>query len=137
MRRAYFFKALAVLPFMPAVLERLKPAQRFVNIPMPHEATYLFEGIVKVRYGLCPGWVTEPVIEAMPEIFRTHYISAPELAQLYGVSLDECLVARTEWTDPEYRKLVPPPTDGPVDIPGIIMLRPRADGDYRLPRRLS
>lgn len=49
-----------------------------------------------------------------------HYITARQLMHLYGVRLSDCVVAQSD-TDLLGR-----------DFTGLIPLRPRYDGDYRL-----
>ena len=124
MKRADFFKALLALPFVPGVLAKLKPGYAA-------ELSYgnrddLLRAIFhpRIRYGLCPGWVWDG---------RGRYVSAPELAKLYGVPLDECMTFKTEPVDrsfPEAMHCAFPYEGNEV---GLIMLRPRADGDYRIP----
>lgn len=72
---------------------------------------------MKLRYRLHPGTITR---EADGE---AHYIDAPSLAHLYGVDMQECVVAlpprafdRASWRRDPHEDL--------------IQLRPRADGDY-------
>ena len=83
---------------------------------------------MKERYLLCPGWVTSRADG------QQHFVSAIALANLYGVrSFHECAVLpplksgalgadrrRTELLDMVVRG-------------ELVALRPRADGDYRLP----
>lgn len=69
---------------------------------------------IGIRYLLCPGSVISK------NDGQTHYINAPELAKLYGVSLEECeIIDRNRWSP--YRYL------------GLIRLEPRFDGNYTLP----
>lgn len=76
------------------------------------------------RYLLCPGIVTS----------RTdgdrHYVGAAELARLYGVPKANCLVL-PHWSTMNHfhrASLLERAARGE-----LIALRPRADGDYRLP----
>ncbi|HUT56640.1 MAG TPA: hypothetical protein VNA25_02070 [Phycisphaerae bacterium] len=142
MKRSTFFKALLALPFVPGVLAKLKPAPQnvlvafrqetdFATVPTAGESTILRQTI---RYGLCPGWVPVRVIgsRTTPDIFSDwggmNYVSAPELARLYRVRMEECVVFKTV---PEARfALRWGPYEG--NERGLIMLRPRADGDYTL-----
>jgi hypothetical protein len=52
-----------------------------------------------------------------------HYVSAPELARLYGVNPEECIFDRSEYFNKGFRK----------GCENLIVLRPRYDGKYRLP----
>jgi hypothetical protein len=63
------------------------------------------------RYLLCPGYVTSR------HDGDDHYIDAPTLARLYRVPLDECLVG-----------------DRRMAHPGLVVLAPRFDGDYSIPK---
>lgn len=73
---------------------------------------------MKLRYVLHPGRVTSK------NDGQRHYITALSLADLYGVNLRDCTVVLSGEEDrPGYR-----------EQPGDIHLRPRIDGDYRLPR---
>ncbi len=68
----------------------------------------------KVKYLLCPGYVTSRTDG------QIHFVTARQLAMLYGVSLDECVIAESGagWvTEPE----------------ALLRLCPRYDGDYTLP----
>ena len=71
-----------------------------------------------IKYVLCPGTVASQVD------LDTHYISATQLAKLYGVRLTECIVRPTA-TSTDYLEWTPPE--------GAILLRPRYNGDYALP----
>lgn len=51
-------------------------------------------------------------------------VSAPTLAKLYGVNLDECVVLNTHGKAPFKRKA--------SDLSGFTHLYPRADGDYNI-----
>lgn len=68
------------------------------------------------KYALFPGPVT-----SARDGQRCH-VTAWDLAELYGVRMDECVIAHGVGMGP-YRP----------DITGLIWLQPRADGDYRLP----
>jgi len=69
------------------------------------------------RYLLCPGLVMSKTDR------QYHHIGARELANLYGVRMDQCAVmpertlSRLGWRAPD----------------GAIELHPRYDGDYTLP----
>ena len=77
------------------------------------------EGSVRpgVRYLLCPGHVMSKTDG------QYHYVSAHELAGLYGVRMDQCDVR----PDKKISGF------GWRPAPWIIELHPRYDGDYRLP----
>jgi hypothetical protein len=65
------------------------------------------------RYLLVPGYVTSA------NDGQRHFVSGAQLASLYGVSLSECHTHRGVSEPREKEKLT--------------ILRPRADGQYRLP----
>lgn len=76
------------------------------------------------RYLLCPGEVRSGFDGDW------HHVGSAQLAALYGVPMAECVV-------------LPSPTPGDrtraallsrADTGDLVSLRPRADGDYRLPR---
>ena len=67
-----------------------------------------------MRYVLCPGWVKSKSDGDL------HYITAPRLAQLYGVRVNDCAVWDSEKPQPGGR-------------PEGIYLYPDYHGDYRLP----
>lgn len=67
------------------------------------------------RYLLCPGWITSQ------NDGDRHYIGARKLAQLYGVSIHECITARIE-------------TGMDANYTGLIQLHPRSDGNYDRPK---
>lgn len=50
---------------------------------------------------------------------QVHYINGMQLARLYGVALDECVVVL--------------PDRSSRDLLNLIPLGPKANGDYRLP----
>lgn len=59
-----------------------------------------------------------------------HYVSARRLVALYRLDIRECVLAdEGDFWPPGYR---PPQLLG-VDLWTLVILRPRADGDYRLP----
>lgn len=64
------------------------------------------------RYILRPGWIFSR------NDGDRHYISAPQLAQLYGVSMQECFIARDETS---------------LTDTALIALEPRYDGNYEIP----
>jgi len=68
-------------------------------------------------YVLCPGLVTSE------NDLQEHYIDAPQLARLYGVSLRDCVILRNRYS----------PTGVHVLCKGRIFLGPRHDGNYSLP----
>lgn len=70
------------------------------------------------RYMLYPGTVSSK------NDGDIHYIGASRLAQLYGVPLAECIVARHNTEKP------------PVWFKGVC-LHPRYHGDYTLPGRVE
>lgn len=78
------------------------------------------------RYLLCPGSV----------ISRTdgdrHHITAVQLARLYGVSMDDCIVLSSDWSGPsgERRRNE---LRARADSGDLIALHPRYDGNYSLP----
>lgn len=51
-----------------------------------------------------------------------HYIDAPTLMRLYKVDPNECIVKHNDERDRYH------------NFDGLIALRPRYDGDYRLPK---
>lgn len=56
-----------------------------------------------------------------------HYISARQLASLYGVKLEDCLVVMpTDYSQPHLRAFI-------ARAATLIALHPRMDGDYTLP----
>lgn len=68
-----------------------------------------------IKYLLQPGWVVSSTDQ------QDHYVDFRQLAWLYGVPLDECVIeternVRLGWKSPE----------------GLIALRPRYDGNYKL-----
>jgi hypothetical protein len=76
--------------------------------------------ISRPRYVLCPGWI----ISRIDGDF--HYIGAAKLARYYGVNLRDCLIE------------LPKQKLHPLGLPpgfytGMVFLKPRLDGDYRLP----
>jgi len=74
-------------------------------------------GMPKVRYALYPGGVISP------NDGQSHYVGALALARLYGVPMNECIVCdpRAPWSPAHlYHE-------------GLIKLRPKSNGDYRLP----
>lgn len=76
-------------------------------------------GMKKTLYVLHPGVVTSK------SDGRPHNVDAGQLASLYGVSMDECMVRRV--TAFERRE--------PIFPPGAIHLYPRPDGNYVLPKQ--
>lgn len=68
------------------------------------------------KYVLCPGFVRSR------NDGDRHWISAPELARLYGVPIRECDV----W---DSRR---PETLMGLKAEGRVFLRPRADGNYEM-----
>ena len=70
-----------------------------------------------VRYLLCPGIVMSR------NDGKYHYVSASDLAHLYGIQISQCkvrpgqMIARFGWRPQS----------------GVIELHPRYDGDYSLP----
>lgn len=66
------------------------------------------------RYVLYPGFV---ISRADGD---RHFITAPKLAQLYQVSLEECVVWSHDQPDRNYG----------LDVTGLIPLSPRSDGNY-------
>ena len=75
---------------------------------------------MSVRYLLCPGWVRSRVDG------DRHYVTASQLAALYGVPLSACLVLPE--IGPE-RAVVLFRATGQK----LIELKPRSDGRYSLP----
>ncbi len=67
---------------------------------------------MKKKYLLCPGYVRSK------EDGQLHWIDVPTLAELYGVSMIECMTL--------------PETQG-RRVTDLIPLQPRATGDYSLP----
>jgi hypothetical protein len=68
---------------------------------------------VMVKYALCPGYVRSKTDGDL------HYISAPRLAQLYGVQMSECIVYTPERERTER-------------MDDLVFLQPRYHGDYSL-----
>ena len=136
MNRSYFLRALLALPFVPSVLAKLKPGSPNVLVAFRQETDFATvptqaSAILRptIRYGLCPGWVTDPVVGSQWGVMRTHYVSAPELARLYRVRLEECVIFRV--AGPDHPMWIATESyEG--SYAGLIMLRPRADGDYTL-----
>jgi hypothetical protein len=56
---------------------------------------------------------------------QVHYVSAMHLVKLYGVPLAECVLWNPRPHGDDLREVEP------VDVKGLIVLRPRADGNYR------
>lgn len=77
------------------------------------------------RYLLCPGLVVSATDG------QIHHVSASELRALYGVQPQECLVMPAERGGPlcGLRRW----SLEAVERGELIALRPRDDGDYRLP----
>lgn len=77
------------------------------------------------RYLLCPGMVRSRADG------DEHFVGARQLMRLYGLRPEQCLVM------PEARPGQPCGLrrwlDGALERGDLIALRPRADGDYRLP----
>lgn len=77
-------------------------------------------------YLLCPGWVTSQADG------QDHYLAAADLARLYGVPMSECVVLpgalafHSRYTRGQLLAR--------VDAGDLVALRPRHDGDYRLPQ---
>lgn len=69
---------------------------------------------MKRKYVLHPGNITRN------SDGQSHYVTAAKLADLYGVSLRDCI---TDLGDGSHATLT---------VPGATHLYPRADGDYRL-----
>jgi hypothetical protein len=67
---------------------------------------------MKKKYVITPGSVFSRIDG------QRHYITAPQLMRLYGVTQDECVIV-----NPMFEK---PPE-------GLIVLAPRYDGQYTLP----
>ena len=60
---------------------------------------------------------------------QLHHIGARQLAMLYGVPLELCLVVRyDDFRRPDRREFI-------ARAAALIGLSPRYDGDYRLPER--
>ena len=72
-----------------------------------------------IKYVLSPGWVRSA------SDGQSHYISAPRLAQLYGVKLADCIVANEECSF--YEQL-----SGLRHV-ALVSLGPKSNGDYSLP----
>lgn len=78
------------------------------------------------RYLLCPGWVTSRADG------QDHHVDAADLARLYGVPMSECVVLpgalafHSRYTRGQLLAR--------VDAGDLVALRPRHDGDYRLPQ---
>lgn len=70
---------------------------------------------MKKKYLVCPNWVTSA------NDGDRHFITAIMLIGLYGVNPHECIVSR----DVLNRR--------GLDISELIILRPKYNGDYRLP----
>ena len=72
-----------------------------------------------MRYVLMPGYIQSR------NDGQAHYINAEKLSALYGVKLQECFVY--DRYNPEHRFW--------RAEKGDILLRPRWDGDYQLPKK--
>jgi hypothetical protein len=77
-----------------------------------------------IKYVLCPGKVI-----SINDGDR-HYIGAMQLAKLYGVPVEECAIYEPApwWTASLYQSAY-------REHEGLIRLRPRSDGDYRIPEK--
>jgi hypothetical protein len=73
--------------------------------PTPHDSP---------RYVLCPGWITSK------NDGQRHFIDAGQLAHLYGVRLNNCLIRHGS-------------TLRGANSQNKVFLYPRFDGDYILP----
>lgn len=73
-----------------------------------------------MAYVLFPGKIVSKIDHDL------HYVSAVQLARLYGIDFSQCKVvyADRNGSVKGYRKQ-----------PGDVELRPREDGDYRLPAK--
>jgi len=71
---------------------------------------------MKKKYLILPDWV-----RSMHD-GQEHFISADELVRLYGVNKAECQVCRST-------------LHSRISPPGLIVLRPRYDGDYSIPEQ--
>lgn len=67
------------------------------------------------KYILMPGYIISK------HDGQEHYIKANDLARLYGVSMSECVIA-------------PSKQEGWKPGMNMILLRPRSDGDYKIPK---
>lgn len=74
-----------------------------------------------VRYVLYPGYVTSKTDG------QYHYIPSYELARLYGVPLNACVMPPGDHMPPSVHEYFW------RTHAGLPVLRPRYDGDYRLP----
>lgn len=73
-------------------------------------------------YVLCPGRVTSRTDG------QRHWVGADALRRLYGVAARDCVTyPQGDGTEADIRRRIW------CDPPGAIYLRPRYDGDYRLP----
>ena len=77
----------------------------------------------QVRYVLCPGMVTSRYDG------QGHYVSALQLARLYGVDMRLCVIFRPPSCLPLDRYLM----ELKRQYREIIVLKPRYNGDYTLP----
>ena len=74
------------------------------------------------RYVLCPGMVTSRTDG------QRHHVGAYQLAKLYGVAPNDCLIYEPEpWWPRSYHERAE------ERHRGLIRLMPREDGDYSLP----
>lgn len=74
------------------------------------------------RYVICPGSVRSRSDD------QRHYISAGQLAFLYGVRLQDCeLYEPQTWWGPHHYRMAQ------ERLKGLTPLAPRADGNYTLP----
>lgn len=96
-------------------LRRLMAEGAPVTLPVPREVP---DAVVRGLAGTpAPRWRLLPGLVFSRNDGDRHYIDAARLAQLYGVSLGECLVGEPRRDDPR----------------GLPELFPRRDGNYQLP----
>lgn len=72
---------------------------------------------MKKKYAVCPDWVTSR------SDGERHYVDAQALVSLYGVNPSECVVAAPSRERSRQQQ-----------FHGLIELRPRSDGNYKLPK---
>lgn len=81
---------------------------------------------MKIKYVLCPGYVTSK------NDGQRHYVGYHELTNLYGVELRECVVFEPGdgWSQMRLARAI---SELAQDHPNAVWLRPRRDGKYTLP----
>ena len=99
---------------------------------------------MKKRYILCPGWATPNRLSYAQTGFITskndrqrHYISAYLLCHLYGVEMQDCIVREIKQHWPASVISMEIRSINDLVAQGLILLQPRFDGDYSLPKSVK